>query len=202
MKESYTPGGPENLSDQAKLREREFKKNYQQRPAAEPRLFASSENLDEESFESPFVFPPINMSVTEEVVTNLIECDRFTEFELKYIKLEKRLEKLLNDESVLGDFEVSCCMRTEGETQGRVDKMIAELDGDDSWQPGRLEHLLTLAASHPEVFDGPVVALGSEIKQTANVPCMQNKNGRIEYTEYSNVGSFGSHFQFLIVRRT
>lgn len=77
-----------------------------------------------------------------------------------------------------------------------IDKMIAGLDPEDLWVPAKLEHLLCLRASCPELVpNGTVVALGT--KKRGLVPKLGPKG---ELGEHFG-GSFNSDIFFLIVRR-
>ena len=63
MKESFPSNNVKSPEAQAQQQEREYKKRYEALPAARPRMFQHDAEKGE-SHESPFVFPPIEISVT------------------------------------------------------------------------------------------------------------------------------------------
>ena len=191
---------PRNNTEQAgKDRGKEALERYKNIPAAKPRLFVHSEGT-EAGTESPFKFLPIHVSVTQEALMDVAEHNSHTKNEIEYGGLGKRLSKLKKEVHIIGDYLVTCCMREEGDNNS-IDKMIANIDEEDSWKPAKIEHLLILAQTNPELFDDPVVALGSEVKQIGNIPCLHRKNGRVEFAEHYRHGGFNRNYSFLIVRQ-
>lgn len=199
MKESAPSQKIEGQVNRAQKLEREFKKRYETLPAAKLRMFNSTETSGEVS-ESPFVFSPVVISINPEVVEDLTQNDKYTESELIDLKLAKRLVNLREASTIFGDFEVSSVMRVEGDTN-RIDKMITEIDPNEPWQAGNIEHLLLLAKTNPELFDKPTVALGSETKQTGAVPGVQNINNQTENFSHPRAAGFSSNYCFLVVRK-
>ena len=203
-KESFpsVPTPAETPEARARRERREYKARYEALPAAKPRMFAVQE-ADGEVRESPFAFPPVEMSVAKETVEELIKNYEPTDEKSGDLRLKRRLDDLRTEMAkgdIFGEYEVSYIMRAPGD-MNRIDKMIAELDVDNPWQAGRVEHLFLLAQTNPELFADPVVALGSETKR-GDIPCLQSSDdGRIGYANHPRAGSFNKNYCFLVVRR-
>ena len=200
MKEFFPSNSPEE-TPQAKARrlEREWKKRYEEIPAAKPLMFPSLE----EGEGSPFEFPPVDLAINKESTEQITDEQNYTEVELRTSYLAAQLNRLRDDEKLYGDYETTFCVREPGSVH-RIDKMIAEIDTENPWQPGKIEHLLLLAKLKPELFTNPVVALGSEENKKGlqnGIPCLENRNERVTYTNHPRAAGFSSHYRFLIVRK-
>lgn len=200
MTESFPSNKVESPAARARRLEKEFAKRYEQIPAAKAVRFSSVEAEGQESIETPFLFPPVSVTLDKEAIEDLTNEEQYSANDLDSLKHWNRLSKLRADESVYGDFEITCVMREEGDTN-RIDKMIAELNPQNPWQPARTEHLLALAKSNPELINGPIVALGSEIKQNGNIPCMEPGVEGARYTNHPRVAGFNPTYQFLVFRK-
>ena len=187
----------------ARREKREYKARYEALPAARPRMFAVQE-AGGEVHESPFAFPPVEMSVTKEIVEELIENYDPTDEKSDDLRLKRRLDDLrveMTRGDIFGEYEVSYIMRAPGD-MNRIDKMIAELDVDNPWQAGRIEHLFLLAQTNPELFTDPVVALGSEAKREGDIPCLQSSgDGWIGYANHPRAAGFNKNYCFLVVKK-
>jgi hypothetical protein len=190
----------ESFPSKSESPEQAYKKRYEAKPGARPRVFTLPDGEEGESEDSLFPFPPVDVEITQEALEELLADPSYTEFELKDLKLRDRLVRLQDDPDLYGTYEVAYCMRTEGDTN-RIDRMIEAIDLDDPWQPGRLEHLLLLGKTHPELFDGTVVALGSEIKQRGEVPLLEPGGERLRYSTHPKAAGFNNEIRFLIFRR-
>ncbi len=197
MNESFTPKmteAPELNTE--KSQEEIYRKCYENKPPAEPKMFHRNA---EGEVESPLKFPPIPIRVSEETLAEIKESGIYTAVDFEYRGLAKRFKKLEGGNDINSECMVSCCMRAEGDNN-RIDTMIASIAQGD-WEPARIEHLLILSWTNPDLFNDPIVALGSEIKRSGNVPCVQLVNGKLEYHEHSRHCGFNKNFSFLIVQK-
>jgi hypothetical protein len=200
MKESFIPDNSEAPKPKKeKSQETIYRERYKNIPAAVPKSFTRSEEGVEGEIESPFKFPPRPVLVSPEVLAEIKDSGVYSTDDFEYRGLGKRFKAFENSDGVSkGEFVVSCCMRTEGDNN-RIDKMISSLNGG-GWAPAKIEHLLILAQTNPELFNDPVVAMGSEIKGSGNVPCLQMVGGKLEYHEHSRHWGFNKNYSFLIVQ--
>ncbi len=179
MTESFKP--PVRSPQEKQSEQLSPEKIYARLPGANPRVFHEGGGSGMEHY----AFPPVTLSVIPE----------FFDDELLVSKEERSLFKFSN-EPVVGQYEVTCCARSAGDTN-RIDKMIKQLDTENPWQPAMFEHLLAFRQMYADEFPGmTIVAPGTE--QRSHMPRL-DPDGTLH--KHYRHGGFNSSILFLIVRR-